>query len=60
MIIPVTVSWVGLQCVIVVSPDHTHLLFWSKSNQQFRRRCPLKQLLTTHDGRPTSNDHNRI
>ena len=21
------VSWVGLQCVIVVFPDHTHLLF---------------------------------
>ena len=20
-------SWVGLQCVIVVFPDHTHLLF---------------------------------
>ena len=22
-----TVPWVGLQCVIVVRPDHTHLLF---------------------------------
>ena len=22
-----TVPWVGLQCVIVVLPDHTHLLF---------------------------------
>ena len=22
-----TVPWVGLQCVIVVIPDHTHLLF---------------------------------
>ena len=22
-----TVAWVGLQCVIVVFPDHTHLLF---------------------------------
>ena len=22
-----TVSWVGMQCVIVVFPDHTHLLF---------------------------------
>ena len=21
------VSWVGLQCVIVVFPDHTHLIF---------------------------------
>ena len=26
-IIPVTVPLVGLQCVIVVFPDHTHLLF---------------------------------
>ena len=24
-----TVRWVGLQCVIVVFPDHTHLLFKS-------------------------------
>ena len=24
-----TVPWVGLQCVIVVFPDHTHLLFAS-------------------------------
>ena len=23
-----TVLWVGLQCVIVVFPDHTHLLFF--------------------------------
>ena len=22
-----TVPWVGLQCVIVVFPDHTHMLF---------------------------------
>ena len=27
MIIPVTVPSVGVQCVIVVFPDHTHLLF---------------------------------
>ena len=25
-----TVPWFGLQCVIVVFPDHTHLLFASK------------------------------
>ena len=25
-----TVPWVGLQCVIVVFPDHTHLLFGIK------------------------------
>ena len=24
-----TVPWVGLQCVIVVFPDHTHLLLFS-------------------------------
>ena len=24
---PITVPWVGLQYVIVVFPDHTHLLF---------------------------------
>ena len=23
----VAVSWVGLSCVIVIFPDHTHLLF---------------------------------
>ena len=26
-----TMPWAGLQCVVVVFPDHTHLLFfWSK------------------------------
>ena len=24
-----TVPWVGLRCVIVVFPDHTHLLVWT-------------------------------
>ena len=28
-----TVPWVGLQYVIVVFPDHTHLLFCNKSRQ---------------------------
>ena len=27
-----TVPWVGLQCVIVVFPDHTHLLYQPKIN----------------------------
>ena len=27
--------WVGLQCVIVVFPEHTHLLFGSKNNLCF-------------------------
>ena len=34
------VTWVGLQCVIVVFPDHTHLLqfffhFYSNTNRLF-------------------------
>ena len=28
-----TVLWVGLQCVIVVIPDHTHLLFYAYYSQ---------------------------
>ena len=27
------VPWVGLQCVIVVFPDHTHLLFYGLKNK---------------------------
>ena len=27
-----TVPWVGLQCVFVVFPDHTHLLFGQENN----------------------------
>ena len=30
-----TVRWVGLQCVIVVFPDHTHLLFDSYQNMHY-------------------------
>ena len=30
-----TVLWAGLQCVTVVFPDHTHLLFGSKNNLRF-------------------------
>ena len=29
-----TVPWVGLQYVIVIFPDHTHLLFGSRSIQK--------------------------
>ena len=32
-----TVPWVGLQCLVVVFPDHTHFL-----DQWFRGRCCLK------------------
>ena len=28
-----TVPWVGLQCVIVVFPDHTHLLFYKQTSR---------------------------
>ena len=34
-----TVPWVGLQCVIVVFPDHTHLLFFM---QAFNKQRNLK------------------
>ena len=30
-----TVPWVGLQCVIVVFPDHTHLLFGNVGSTKF-------------------------
>ena len=30
-----TVPWVGLQCVIVVFPDHTHLHLLDNSNLRF-------------------------
>ena len=29
-----TAPWVGLQCVIVVFPDHSHLLFLNKLNMK--------------------------
>ena len=31
----ITVPWVGLQCVIVVFPDHTHLLFYMDINTNY-------------------------
>ena len=33
-----TVPWVGLQCVIVVFPDHTHFLFYDLS---FKCSCQI-------------------
>ena len=37
-----TVPWVGLQCGIVVFPDHTHLLFFScDRNYIGNNYCPL-------------------
>ena len=32
----VTVAWVGLQCVIMVFPDHTHSVLFLKINSTFR------------------------
>ena len=36
-------AWVGLQCVIVVFPDHTHLLFVECEQQMYRPACALAQ-----------------
>ena len=36
-----TVSWVGLQCVIVVFPDHTHLFFLSVFDGRTCQRVPF-------------------
>ena len=30
-----TVPWVGLQCVTVVFPDHTHLLFYTSQHDTY-------------------------
>ena len=37
------VPWVGLQCVIVVFPDHNHLLFCGNFCKQFRSRSGRHQ-----------------
>ena len=34
-----TVPWVGLHCVIVVFPDHTHLLLGVKCQGQVNLEC---------------------
>ena len=34
--------WVGLQCVIVVFPDNTHLLFWCIPSYGWKRDIVLK------------------
>ena len=50
-----TVPWAGLQCVIVVYPDHTHFYFvirassraeslWCIIEQWFRKSCRLKNV----------------
>ena len=40
-----TVPWVGLQCVIVVNPDHTHLLY-GEDEFLFYSNCLNKILIT--------------
>ena len=42
-----TVSWVGLQYVIVVFPDHTHLLF-GDFNLYCRKSTPVVMLAVFH------------
>ena len=42
-----TVPWVGLQYVIVVFPDHTHLLFVIKQHQNQGRFCTSKMHLSS-------------
>ena len=44
-----TVSWVGLHCVIVVFPDHTHLIFNVKLLFQIMAfKLPRKANLSKH------------
>ena len=40
-----TVPWVGLQCVIVIFPDHTHLLYGADEHL-FYSKCLNKILIT--------------
>ena len=42
-----TVSWVSLQHVIVVFPDHTHLLFVIQQHQNQGRFCTSKMHLSS-------------
>ena len=35
------VSWVSMQCVIVVFPDHTYLLFCNKSTRRLNNKSNL-------------------
>ena len=41
-----TVPWVGLRCVILVFPDHTHLLF---SNVKIQYIIAMINYATEHD-----------
>ena len=44
-----TVSWVGLQCVIVVFPDHTHLLFHTLVVFSFKKASGYdEEMLQSH------------
>ena len=42
-----TVLWVGLQCMIVAFPDHTHLLFVATPHLKIRYGLPLKTCILT-------------
>ena len=38
-----TVPWVDLQCVIVVFPDHTHLLFDRQMYDKTKAKCSINE-----------------
>ena len=40
-----TVPWIGLQCVIVVFPDHTHLLFGTKRWRHWNTYIHIKSII---------------
>ena len=40
------VPWVGLQCVIVVFPDHTHFLFYGRKTEML---CKVLELIRIAD-----------
>ena len=43
------VPWVGLQCVIVVFPDHTHLLFSGIADYlQVKKVCEYSLFVNSH------------
>ena len=44
-----TVPWAGLQCVIVVFPDHTHLLFYNVCNYYLIGRFMIMWLFISID-----------
>ena len=52
------VPWVGMQCVIVVFPDHTHLLFVieKKLHRHFKKAL-MRRLVLAFGGRTKLPPH---